>query len=202
MVVKSELEKLGLQLLAVDLGEVETAAPITAQQKSKIAEYLKGFGFELIDDKKSRLIEKIKTLIIGDDLVNHERVENIVKLLAIFKKYSDFNLVVLNEELEKKIDSCTNFDLEEIKDLKSFNGTLVYKLTEKNSEELLVSQTFANIAKVSNTNEVFIISKDEKIKKILKIDENLHGTIAILKTDEDIFSSYKYKQVKIEKVEA
>ena len=79
---------------------------------------------------------------------------------------------------------------------------MVYKLTEKNSEELLVSQTFANIAKVSNTNEVFIISKDEKIKKILKIDENLHGTIAILKTDEDIFSSYKYKQVKIEKVEA
>ena len=64
MVVKSELEKLGLQLLAVDLGEVETTAPITAQQKSKIAEYLKGFGFELIDDKKSRLIEKIKTLII------------------------------------------------------------------------------------------------------------------------------------------
>ena len=151
---------------------------------------------------ENSLNSKIKTLIIGDDLVNHERVENIVKLLAIFKKYSDFNLVVLNEELEKKIDSCTNFDLEEIKDLKSFNGTLVYKLTEKNSDELLVSQTFANIAKVSNTNEVFIISKDEKIKKILKIDENLHGTIAILKTDEDIFSSYKYKQVKIEKVEA
>jgi NADH-quinone oxidoreductase subunit F len=147
---------------------------------------------------------KVKTLIIGNDLVNHESVENIVKLLAIFKKYSDFNLVVLNEELEKKIDSCKDFDLEELEELKSFNGTLVYKLIDENRDELIASQTFANIAKVSNGNEVFIISKNEKIKKVLKIDENLYGTIAILKTKskENIFCGYKYKQVKIEKVEA
>ena len=29
-------------------------------------------------------------------------------------KYSNFNLVVLNEELSQKIDSCKNFDLEEL----------------------------------------------------------------------------------------
>ena len=46
MVVKSELEKLGLQLLVVDLGEVETVEPITEQQKSDAAERLKSFGFE------------------------------------------------------------------------------------------------------------------------------------------------------------
>jgi NADH-quinone oxidoreductase subunit F len=147
---------------------------------------------------------KVKTLIIGNDLVNHERVENIVKLIAIFKKYSDFNLVVLNEELEQKIDSCADFDLEELEELKSFNGTLVYKLIDEKNDELITSQTFANIAKVSNGNEVFIISKNEKIKRILKIDEDLQGTIAILKAknSEEIFSGYKYKQVKIEKVEA
>jgi NADH-quinone oxidoreductase subunit F len=81
---------------------------------------------------------------------------------------------------------------------------LVYKLIDENNNELVVSQTFANISKVSNGNEVFVISKNEKIKRIIKIDENLNGTIAILKmkNDEDIFSGYKYKQVKIEKVEA
>jgi NADH-quinone oxidoreductase subunit F len=147
---------------------------------------------------------KVKTLIIGNDLVNHDRVENIVKLLAILKKYSDFNLVVLNEELAQKIDSCTDFDLEELEELKSFNGTLVYKLIDEKNDELITSQTFANIAKVSNGNEVFIISKNEKIKRVLKIDDDLQGTIAILKTknNEDIFSGYRYKQVKIEKVEA
>ncbi|TXH53015.1 MAG: AraC family transcriptional regulator [Bacteroidia bacterium] len=64
MVVKSELEKLGLQLLYVDLGEVEVVSPITESQKLVIAERSKSFGFELIDDKKSKTIEKIKTLII------------------------------------------------------------------------------------------------------------------------------------------
>ena len=147
---------------------------------------------------------KNKSLIIGNDLILHERVENIVKLLAVIKKYSDFNLVVLDKNLEKSIDSCSNFDLEELEELKSFNGTLVYKLVDENSDELLVSQTFANIAKVGNDNEVYLISKDEKIKRILKIDKNLNGTIGILKTkiNEDIFNGYKYKQVKIEKVEA
>lgn len=147
---------------------------------------------------------KVKTLIIGDDLINHERVENIIQLIALIKNYSDFNLVVLNEDFAQKIDSCKNFDLKELEELKSFNGTLVYKLIDEKNDELIASQTFANISKVSNGNEVFVISKNEKIKRVLKIDENLYGTIAILKTknSEDIFDGYKYRQVKIEKVEA
>ena len=153
---------------------------------------------------ENSLDAKVKTFIIGDDLINHERVENIIQLLALIKKYSDFNLVVLNEDLAKKIDSCKNFDLKELEELKSFNGTLVYKLIDEKNDELIASQTFANISKVSNGNEVFVISKNEKIKRVLKIDENLHGTIAILKTknNENIFDGYKYRQVKIEKVEA
>ena len=152
---------------------------------------------------ENSLKAKVKTFIIGDDLINHERVENIIQLLALIKKYSDFNLVVLNEDLAQKIDSCKNFDLKELEELKSFNGTLVYKLIDEKNDELIASQTFANISKVSNGNEIFVISKNERIKRVLKIDENLHGTIAILKikNNENIFDGYKYKQVKIEKVE-
>lgn len=64
MVVKSELEKLGLQLLTVDLGMVETLTEIDENQKKVISKILLSFGFELIDDKKSRVIEKIKALLI------------------------------------------------------------------------------------------------------------------------------------------
>ena len=146
---------------------------------------------------------KFKTLIIGNDLVEHERIENIVKFLAIIKKYSDLNLVILDKKLEQKVDTCTNFYLEEIEDLKSYNGTLTYRVFAEENFDLTVSQTFANIAKVSNNDEVYILSKDEKIKRTLKIDEKLHGTVAILKVkaDEDTFSGYRYKQVKIQKVE-
>jgi NADH-quinone oxidoreductase subunit F len=148
---------------------------------------------------------KNKLLIIGDDFVEHEKIENIIKLLALIKKHTNFELIVLDEDLENKINSCTNFDLEEIEELKSFNGTLVYKLiVENQSDELIASKTFANIAKVADGDEIYINSKDEKIKKTLKLDETLNGTIAILKVKniDDVFNGYRYKQVKIEKVEA
>lgn len=63
MVVKSELEKLGLKLLLVDLGKVEIITTIDENKKKEISKTLITLGFELIDDKKSRIIEKIKTLL-------------------------------------------------------------------------------------------------------------------------------------------
>ena len=163
-------------------------------------------GEEEFEEAYSNYLKaKNKLLIIGDDLIEHEKIENIIKLLALIKKYTNFELIVLNEDLGNKINLCTNFDLEEIEELKSFNGTLVYKLIdEQQNDELIASKTFANIAKVANGDEIYINSKDEKIKRTLKVDETLNGTIAILKVknSNDIFNGYRYKQVKIEKVEA
>lgn len=139
-----------------------------------------------------------KILIIGEDIKNHERVDNIIKLLATIKKYSDFDFLILDEDLENKINSCEDFDLEEIEELKSFNGTLVYSLVGADSPILQASQTFANIAKVKDGENIQIISKNEKINKILKIDEKLIGTVAILNVKNSP-NEYKYKQVKIEK---
>jgi AraC-like DNA-binding protein len=64
MVVKNELEKLGFQTLNIALGEVELTKDLTESEKISLATLLKSLGFELIDDKKSRIIEKIKLSII------------------------------------------------------------------------------------------------------------------------------------------
>lgn len=64
MVVKSELEKFGLHPVLVDLGEVDVSEALDKGQQEQINERLSIFGFELLDDKKSRLIEKVKNLII------------------------------------------------------------------------------------------------------------------------------------------
>ena len=73
MVVKSELEKLGLQTISVELGEVKLQDVITENQKEILLKNLQSLGFDLIDDKKSKTIEKIKTLIV--DLVHHKNGE-------------------------------------------------------------------------------------------------------------------------------
>ncbi len=69
MVVQSELEKAGIQFLAVDLGEIELSKEPTDPQLEKLDTGLKHHGFELIDDKKSRMIEKIKNNIVK--LIHH-----------------------------------------------------------------------------------------------------------------------------------
>jgi AraC-like DNA-binding protein len=64
MLVKSELEKLGLHDISVEFCEVEIAGSITPDQSTQLNAGLKKKGFALMDDKKSILIERIKTIII------------------------------------------------------------------------------------------------------------------------------------------
>jgi len=64
MVVKSELAKLGLHYFVVDLGEAEIKEDISPQQLAHLSVALRKSGLELMDDKKSMLVEKIKTVII------------------------------------------------------------------------------------------------------------------------------------------
>ena len=64
MIVKSELEKLGFHYINVDLGEAEIMEDASAQQLAELNTALKKSGLELIDDKKSILIEKIKNVIV------------------------------------------------------------------------------------------------------------------------------------------
>jgi AraC-like DNA-binding protein len=64
MVVKSELQKLGLKCIVIDLGMVEIMEDITLEQREQLKTNLLRSGLELLDDKKSILIEKIKGVII------------------------------------------------------------------------------------------------------------------------------------------
>src|ERR1700737_2472992 len=64
MAVQAELEKAGLHPLTVELGEVEIGSKPSREELHRLAESLRKLGFELIDDKKSRIIEKIKNCIV------------------------------------------------------------------------------------------------------------------------------------------
>ncbi len=63
MVVKQELKKLGLKYVILDLGSVEVMEDITEEQRHLLKKNLLKSGLELLDDKKSILIEKIKNVI-------------------------------------------------------------------------------------------------------------------------------------------
>lgn len=64
IVVKEILDSLEIKYSSIELGHVETAEIITHNQRLVLAELLLKTGLELLDDKKSILIEKIKNVIV------------------------------------------------------------------------------------------------------------------------------------------
>jgi AraC-like DNA-binding protein len=65
MVVKSELEKIGIHYSAVELGEVDVVENLTKAQLETLGAALKLTGLELMEDNKKILVEKIQTTIIS-----------------------------------------------------------------------------------------------------------------------------------------
>lgn len=76
MIVKQELLKLGLKYVVLDLGMVEVLEDISEEQRMILKRELLKSGLELMDDKRSILIERIKNVIVemihySDELPAH-----------------------------------------------------------------------------------------------------------------------------------
>jgi AraC-like DNA-binding protein len=69
MVVKEVLKDLGLHFIMVGLGEIEIMENISATEREELKLALCKSGLELMDDKRTILIERIKNTII--DMVHH-----------------------------------------------------------------------------------------------------------------------------------
>lgn len=101
MVVKDELEKAGYHPLQVELGEVDIKEQPQKAEIDSLNTRLKQLGFELIDNRKATIIEKIKTLLI--ERVNdkqQDEQENISLLLTRKLNYEYNYLSNLFSEVE------------------------------------------------------------------------------------------------------
>jgi hypothetical protein len=65
IVLKSELDKLGISYGAVELGEADLLQPLSKGNHDRLAVNLRHIGLELMDDKKAILIERIKNVIVA-----------------------------------------------------------------------------------------------------------------------------------------
>jgi AraC-like DNA-binding protein len=70
MFVKEELRKLGINYLAINLGQVDLVEKLTPELRSQMKTALLNSGLELMDDKKAVLIEQIKNIVI--EMVHYE----------------------------------------------------------------------------------------------------------------------------------
>jgi AraC-like DNA-binding protein len=145
MVVKSELEKLGVHCTSVELGEAEIKDDISTEQLDRLSIALKKTGLELMDDKKSMLVEKIKAVIIELVHYNEEHIKvNLSDHLS--KKLNHDYTYLANLFSEVKGTTIENFylshRLEKVKEL------LVYD--ELNLTEIAFKLNYSSVAHLSN----------------------------------------------------
>jgi len=143
--VKDELKKLGLHFIMVDLGEVDIMENINPEVREKVKIALHDSGFELMDDKRAMLIEKIKNIII--EMVHHS--DEIVKT-----NFSDFLSAKLNHDytylanLFSEVQGITieqfiiSHKIERIKEL------IIYG--ELNITEIAWKMNYSSVAHLSN----------------------------------------------------
>src|SRR4030043_107777 len=145
MVVKSELEKLGLHYTTVELGEAEILENISTEQMDRLNINLKIVGLELMDDKKSILVEKIKMIIV--ELVHYTDEQIKINLSDHLSEKLNYNYTYLaNLFSEVKGTTIEKFYLahkiEKVKEL------LVYN--ELNLTEIAYKMHYSSVAHLSN----------------------------------------------------
>ena len=145
MVVKSVFENIGINPIVVELGEVELENDINENQKQELLKSLRVIGFDLIDDRKSKTIDKIKTLII--DLVqnkNNDLKSNLSDYISQ-ELHQDYNTLsnlfseVENTTIEKYF---MNQKIEKVKEL------IIYD--ELSLSEIAYSLNYSSVSHLSN----------------------------------------------------
>jgi YesN/AraC family two-component response regulator len=94
MVVTEELKKIGFHSATVGLGEAEINEEISAQHYNQIRQALERSGFELLEDRKSILIQKIKNVII--DIVHYSEEPLVHNLSVYLSARLDYDYIYLS----------------------------------------------------------------------------------------------------------
>lgn len=94
--VKDALDELGIPLVRVELGEIETKEDVSDDEKKKLNTKINEAGLELLEKKQGVLIEKIRKVVI-DYVYNSDERPNV--------KFS----VMLSQELNHNYTYLANF---------------------------------------------------------------------------------------------
>lgn len=120
MVVKNELENLGLHYTRVQLGEVVISEELNNKQLEQLKAALSESGLELMDDKKAILNERIK-IAVFEHVYRNEELSKINFSEAISEKLqTDYNFLagVFSELNETTIENYyIKLKIERVKEL-------------------------------------------------------------------------------------
>jgi len=145
MTVKEELKKLGIHYISVDLGVVEVADDLTIELHDQLKENLLDFGLELMEDRKSILIERVKNIII--QLIHHSDERLMINYSDYISEKLNFDYTYLSNIFSEVCGTTIqqfiiNHKIEKVKEL------LLYE--ELNLTEIADKLNYSSVGHLSN----------------------------------------------------
>src|SRR5690606_22366342 len=93
-VITSKLGELGITIVDINLGEVTLRESINEESKSKIIDALQLEGFELLEDKNRKIVDKIKAIVrYGIELQMQTRTPLKFSTLLTEQLHKDYNTI-------------------------------------------------------------------------------------------------------------
>jgi len=131
MVVKSELEKLGLNKFVIGFGEVRLKEDISPEQLNILARGLKKSGLELAGEIEGSLVEKVKKIVIDQVHYSEERLVNdIPEIISsrLNQDYDTLNTLFLKIENQTIEAYFLTHKIERIKELLVYYKLNLYEI--------------------------------------------------------------------------
>jgi len=145
MAVQHVFEDLGYPPVRISLGEVETAHPIQENDLEKLRKALVSYGFELIDDTKSQLIEKIKNTIVQS--VHHSNEDLKINYSEYIESHLNRDYAYLSS-LFSEVEGTTIEKYIILQKIERVKELLVYD--ELTLSEIAYQMGYSNVAYLSN----------------------------------------------------
>lgn len=145
MVVKSVLEKILVPFNVIELGEVQTPDDLTPKQMEELKQSLLKFGLELLEDKKSMLIEKIKNIVV--EMIHYSDEPPLLNFSSYLSEKLDYDYNYLSN-LFSEVTGTTiehfiiSHKIERAKELLVYNELTLTQIAEK--------LHYSNVAHLSN----------------------------------------------------
>ena len=145
MIVKSELENMHLHFTVVELGEVEITEELSPEQLQTLKTALLRSGLELMEDKKSILIEKIKNIVV--EMIHYSDEPPVLNFSAYLSEKLNYDYNYLSNLFsEVKGTTIEHFiiahKIEKVKELLIYN--------ELTLTEIAAKLHYSNVAHLSN----------------------------------------------------
>ncbi|MFD2586211.1 helix-turn-helix domain-containing protein [Croceitalea marina] len=164
--VSQILSDLNLDFKAIKLGEVELISKLNESQREALARKLQGSGFNIINDRKSQLIEQMKNLVV--EKIHHSNEETDEKWADVISGELKLDYKYLSS-LFSSVESVTfeqyiiNQKIERIKEL------IVYD--ELTLSEIAFQLHYSSVAYLSNQFKKVTGMTPTQFKK--SVDKNL-----------------------------